>query len=59
MWLLILMAVNINDPRIIPGTATIEFPTQIECERARQTVKSELSSRYFKLETQCIKKDDK
>jgi hypothetical protein len=53
------MAVNINDPRIIPGTATIEFPTQIECERARQTVKSELSSRYFKLETQCIKKDDK
>ena len=59
MWLLLLMSVNINDPRIIPVTATVEFETQIACERARQTVKSELSSRYFKLETQCVKVDDK
>jgi hypothetical protein len=56
MWLLIILAVNINDPKDIPGKAVVEFATQIECERAQSTMTSWLKFESFKITSQCQKK---
>jgi hypothetical protein len=55
MWVLILLAVNINDAKDIPGKITLEFPTQIECERAQSTVTSWLKFDSFKIVSKCQK----
>jgi hypothetical protein len=53
MWVLIILAVAINDPKDIPGRVTIEFPTLQECERARSTMTSWLKFSNFKVEGKC------
>jgi hypothetical protein len=55
MWLLILLAIHVNDPKDNPGRVTLEFPTQIECERARSTVTSWLKFESFKVISECKK----
>ena len=56
MWLLILLAVNINNPKDVPGRVSIEFESQQACERAQITVQSWLKFDQFKVTTQCVKK---
>jgi hypothetical protein len=56
MWLLIILAVNINNPADIPGKVSIEFITERACESARATVQYQLKFDNFKITTQCIKK---
>ena len=56
MWILLLLAVNVNDPTDIPGRATIQFRSQQECEQARATVTSWLKFESFKVTAECIKK---
>jgi hypothetical protein len=55
MWLLIMLAININDPKDIPGRVTLEFPSQAECERTRSTMTSWLKFESFKVEAKCQK----
>lgn len=56
MWLLLILAVNINDPKDIPGRVTLEFATEAQCEQSRSTVTSWLKFDTFKVTTQCVRK---
>lgn len=56
MWILLILAVNINDPKDIPGKVSIEFDSQVECEQARVNTTSWLKFDTFKVTTQCVKK---
>jgi hypothetical protein len=56
MWILVLLAVNVNNPQDIPGRVLIEFVTEQECLRAQSTVQSWLKFDGFKVTTQCVKK---
>lgn len=55
MWILILLAVNINNPADVPGRITLEFPTEQACEAVRTTIKYQLKFDGFKVTTQCQK----
>jgi len=54
-WLLVLLAVNINDAQDIPGRVYVQFDTQYECETAKSTVRSWLKFDTFKVTAQCQK----
>ena len=56
MWILIILAVNINNPADVPGRVLIEFVTEQECLRAQGTVQSWLKFDGFKVTTQCQKR---
>jgi len=56
MWLMILIAVHINDPKDVPGKVTIEFPDQALCEQAKESVKYWLKFESFKVTAQCVKR---
>jgi hypothetical protein len=56
MWLMILIAVHIKDPKDIPGKVTLEFPTQQICEQSLASMTYWLKFESFKVEAQCIKK---
>ena len=56
MWLLMLMAVHVNNPQDVPGRASIEFATEAECVRAQATVAYWLKFDSFKVVTQCQKR---
>jgi len=55
MWLLIILAVNINNPKDVPGRMTIEFVTEQACVQAQQSVKYWLKFDSFKITTSCQK----
>jgi hypothetical protein len=55
MWILIILAVHVNNPKDIPGQVTLEFPTQQACEQARTTMTSWLKFDSFKVIAQCKK----
>lgn len=55
MWLLILIAVHINDPSDIPGKIELQFDNQPTCEKILSTLKYELKFKSFKVEGKCIK----
>ena len=38
MWLMILIAVAINDPKDIPAKVMIEFPDQLSCEQSLRSM---------------------
>lgn len=55
MWLMILIAVHINDPKDIPGRITLQFQTQQQCEQALQSMTYWLKFENFKVEGKCQK----
>jgi len=55
MWLLIILAVNINDPKDVPGKVTLEFPDQQSCETSLYSLKYKLKFDGFKVEGKCQK----
>ena len=55
MWLLVIIAVNINNPADQPGRITIEFDTEQACELARVSVKYWFKFEGFKVQSQCQK----
>jgi hypothetical protein len=55
MWILLLLAVNINNPQDVPGKVSIEFPTEQACQQAQATVTSWLKFDSFKVIAQCKK----
>lgn len=56
MWILILLAVSIHNPRDVPGKIELEFKTQEQCLEILSTLKYDLKFKTFKIEGQCIKK---
>ena len=56
MWLMILIAVHINDPTDIPGKIILEFPNQQSCEKSKQSMEYWLKFKNFKVEASCLKK---
>ena len=56
MWLMILIAVHINDPTDIPARMTIEFPDQQTCEQAKSSLSYSVKFKSFKVEASCQRK---
>jgi hypothetical protein len=56
MWILLLIAININNPKDIPGRISIEFASQETCINSANTLQYELKFKNFRIEAQCIKK---
>jgi hypothetical protein len=55
MWLMILIAVHLKDPKDIPGRITLEFPTQASCEQSLASITYWLKFDSFKIEGRCQK----
>lgn len=55
-WILLLLAININNPRDIPGRISVEFSSQESCISVARTLQYELKFKNFKIEAQCVKK---
>jgi phage baseplate assembly protein gpV len=56
MWLMILIAVHINDPSDQPARMTLEFPDQHSCEYAKSTLTYTVKFKSFKIEALCQRK---
>lgn len=56
-WILLLIAVNNLDPADKPATLTIEFPSKEICEKSAATIKYEIAFKWYRLDTQCKRKD--
>ena len=55
VWLMIILAVHVNNPSDIPGRITMEFKTQQQCLDALQTMNYWLKFESFKVEGRCEK----
>lgn len=55
MWLMILIAVHINDPKDIPGKITLEFTNEQQCEQTLRTMTYWLKFEQFKVIGKCQK----
>jgi hypothetical protein len=55
MWLLILLAVHVNDPTDIPGRVELQFRDQRSCEEVLNSMKWNLKFKSFKVEGKCQK----
>jgi hypothetical protein len=55
MWLLILIAVQINDPSDQPGRVELQFADQKSCQQVLSTLKWQLKFKSFKIEGSCQK----
>jgi hypothetical protein len=58
MWLMILIAVHLNDPKDIPGKITLEFQDQLTCEQSLHTMTYWLKFNNFRIEGRCLKKHE-
>ena len=56
MWILLLLAININNPKDVPGTISLEFNSYESCISSANTIQYELKFKNFRIEAQCIKK---
>lgn len=54
-WTLIILAININNPADIPGKVFIQFETEQQCIKAKETTKYWLKFDSFKVITECKK----
>ena len=57
MWLMILIAVHMNNPKDQPGRIELMFPNQHSCEQALSTMKYDLKFKTFKVEGECKKQN--
>jgi len=55
MWILILIAMHINNPNDRPGKIELEFKDRASCEHALASMKFELKFKSFKVEGECRK----
>lgn len=56
MWILLILAINVNNPNDIPGRVQITFKTQEECREAADNMSSWLKFKDFRVTAQCIRK---
>ena len=55
MWILLILAVNINNPSDVPGRVSIRFETEQQCLKARQSLEYKLKFDSFKVISECKK----
>jgi hypothetical protein len=55
-WILLLIAMNINDPNDIPARVELQFNTEQECRQAADTLTYWVKFKQFKLEATCSQK---
>ena len=55
MWILILMAIHMNNPNDMPGKITLEFQTQQQCEQSLKSMTYWLKFDQFKVVGKCQK----
>lgn len=55
MWILMLIAVHISDPRDIPARIQIPFESQSACEYAKANVSYWIKFDQFKVTSECKK----
>lgn len=55
MWMLIILAIHVNDPEDIPGRIHLTFQTQQECETVKSTLTYKLKFNSFKVVAECKK----
>jgi hypothetical protein len=56
MWILLIIAVHINDPNDIPAKMTLHLPNEKECMQAAKSLEYDLKFKQFKLEATCSQK---
>jgi hypothetical protein len=56
MWILILIAVHINNPNDQPGRIELVFPNRTSCEQSLQSMTYWLKFNQFKINGRCVKK---
>jgi hypothetical protein len=56
MWILLLIAVHVNNPNDIPAKMSLEFETQESCEKALSTMTYWVKFPAFKVTGTCTKK---
>ena len=56
MWILLILAVNVNNAQDIPARITMEFHSQSECERAKSTMETWIKFDNFRVQSQCQRK---
>jgi hypothetical protein len=55
MWILIILAVHINDSKDVPGRIELMFQDQQTCQQALNTIKYKLKFDNFKVIAECKK----
>ena len=53
MWILLILAVNINNPSDVPGRVLIKIDTEQQCLKARSTIEYKLKFDSFKVTSEC------
>jgi hypothetical protein len=53
-WILLIIAVHVNDPRDIPGKVEVQMSSQQSCEQALATLKYEFKFKSFKVDGRCV-----
>lgn len=53
MWLLILIAVHVNNPKDIPGKVELRFDNKEACEKSLSSLTFQLKTRLYKIEGKC------
>jgi hypothetical protein len=56
MWVLVLLAIKINDPQDVPGRVTVEFPTEEACKSSARSMVYWLKFDRFKVTAHCERK---
>jgi hypothetical protein len=56
MWLMILIAVNINNPSDQPAKMSMEFPDKQSCEQVKTTLSYSVKFKNYKIEASCQRK---
>lgn len=57
-WLLVMMAVNINNPKDIVGKVDIKFDSEQACRAALNTIEYEFKFKNFKIDAKCISNEN-
>lgn len=52
-WLLLIIAVHINNPADIPAKLTLEFATHDACKAAQSSLKTWIKFDTFKVKSEC------
>jgi hypothetical protein len=55
MWVLLILAVSINNSSDIPGRVSIKFDTEQECIKAKKSIEYKLKFESFKVISECHK----
>ena len=56
MWVLIIIAININNPQDIPATITLDMPSLHVCEEVLDSLKYKIKYSSYKVEGSCQRK---